>query len=123
MKDASATSIYGSRAANGVIYITTKRGKIGEKAVITASGNYGTARLARRVSNPMNSTELLNYQLSHGIIKQETYDKYINSGIDTNWEDYFLKMTHRLIKPTYLSKVVVIKQCIMYPVHIIFKMV
>ena len=77
----------------------------------------------RRVSNPMNSTELLNYQLSHGIIKQETYDKYINSGIDTNWEDYFFKMTHRLIKPTYLSKVVVIKQCIMYPVHIIFKMV
>ena len=91
LKDASATSIYGSRAANGVIYITTKRGKIGEKAVITASGNYGTARLARRVSNPMNSTELLNYQLSHGIIKQETYDKYINSGIDTNWEDYFFK--------------------------------
>ena len=91
LKDATATSIYGSRAANGVIYITTKRGKIGEKAVITASGNYGTARLARRVSNPMNSTELLNYQLSHGIIKQETYDKYINSGIDTNWEDYFFK--------------------------------
>ena len=91
LKDASATSIYGSRAANGVIYITTKRGKIGEKAVITASGNYGTARLARRVSNPMNSTELLNYQLSHGVIKQETYDKYINSGIDTNWEDYFFK--------------------------------
>ena len=91
LKDASAAAIYGSRAANGVIYITTKRGKIGEKAVITASGNYGTARLARRVSNPMNSTELLNYQLSHGIIKQETYDKYINSGIDTNWEDYFFK--------------------------------
>ena len=91
LKDASAAAIYGSRAANGVIYITTKRGKIGEKAVITASGNYGTARLARRVRNPMNSTELLNYQLSHGIIKQETYDKYINSGIDTNWEDYFFK--------------------------------
>ena len=91
LKDASATSIYGSRAANGVIYITTKRGRIGEKAVITASGNYGTARLARRVTNPMNSTELLGYQLSHGIIKQETYDKYINSGIDTNWQDYFFK--------------------------------
>ena len=91
LKDASATSIYGSRAANGVIYITTKRGRIGEKAVITASGNYGTARLARRVSNPMNSTELLGYQLSHGIIKQETYDKYINSSIDTNWQDYFFK--------------------------------
>ena len=91
--------------------------------MITASGNYGTARLARRVSNPMNSTELLNYQLSHGIIKQETYDKYINSGIDTNWEDYFFKDDAPTIKPTYLSKGVVIKQCIMYPVHIIFKMV
>lgn len=31
LKDASATSIYGSRAANGVIFITTKKGKLGEK--------------------------------------------------------------------------------------------
>ncbi|ADV43193.1 SusC/RagA family TonB-linked outer membrane protein [Bacteroides helcogenes] len=91
LKDASATSIYGSRAANGVIYITTKKGKIGEKALITISGNYGIAKLARRVSNPMNTQELLGYQLENGIIKQATYDKYINSGIDTNWQDYFFR--------------------------------
>ena len=91
LKDASATSIYGSRAANGVIYVTTKKGSIGEKAVITASGNWGTGSLARRVSNPMNTEQLLNYQLKHKIINQATYDKYINAGIDTNWEDYFFK--------------------------------
>ena len=91
LKDASATSIYGSRAANGVIYVTTKKGSIGEKAVITASGNWGTGSLARRVSNPMNAEQLLNYQLKHEIISQATYDKYINAGVDTNWEDYFFK--------------------------------
>ena len=30
LKDASATAIYGSRASNGVIMITTKRGKVGQ---------------------------------------------------------------------------------------------
>ena len=84
LKDASATSIYGSRAANGVIYVTTKKGSIGEKAVITASGNWGTGSLARRVSNPMNTEQLLNYQLKHNIINQATYDKYINVSIRRN---------------------------------------
>ena len=37
LKDASATAIYGNRGANGVIIITTKRGKAGEKAVIQLS--------------------------------------------------------------------------------------
>lgn len=89
LKDASATSIYGSRAANGVIYITTKKGSIGEKALIKVSGNYGTSQLARRVSNPMNSEQLLGYQLKNGIIDQASYDKYMASGVDTNWEKYF----------------------------------
>ena len=38
LKDASSTSIYGSRAANGVIVITTKRGK-GVKPTVTIKGN------------------------------------------------------------------------------------
>ena len=49
LKDASATSIYGSRAANGVIYITTKKGKKSEKAILTASGQYGFSSLAIRI--------------------------------------------------------------------------
>lgn len=39
LKDASATAIYGSRASNGVILITTKRGKVGSAMKITYDGN------------------------------------------------------------------------------------
>ena len=39
LKDASATAIYGSRASNGVIIITTKKGKSGQKAKIAYNGN------------------------------------------------------------------------------------
>ncbi|MEG1380580.1 MAG: TonB-dependent receptor plug domain-containing protein, partial [Bacteroidales bacterium] len=41
LKDASSTSIYGARAANGVIVITTKRGKMGQKGNITARTQWG----------------------------------------------------------------------------------
>jgi TonB-linked SusC/RagA family outer membrane protein len=41
LKDATSSSVYGSRAANGVILITTKSGKGQEKASINFSGNYG----------------------------------------------------------------------------------
>ena len=43
LKDASATAIYGSRASNGVILITTKRGKIGSDLRITYDGNVSVA--------------------------------------------------------------------------------
>ncbi|HEY8935668.1 MAG TPA: TonB-dependent receptor, partial [Cyclobacteriaceae bacterium] len=46
LKDASATAIYGSRGANGVVMITTKRGKSG-KSSITYSGNIGFSKMAR----------------------------------------------------------------------------
>ncbi|HEY8934164.1 MAG TPA: SusC/RagA family TonB-linked outer membrane protein, partial [Cyclobacteriaceae bacterium] len=46
LKDASATAMYGSRGANGVIMITTKRGKSG-KSSITYSGNIGFSKMAR----------------------------------------------------------------------------
>ena len=39
LKDASATAIYGSRASNGVILITTKKGKLGDKLRINYNGN------------------------------------------------------------------------------------
>ncbi len=91
LKDASATSIYGSRAANGVIYITTKKGKMGEKAIVTLSSSFGQSSLARRIGNPMNAQQLLDYQLSHKVIKQDVYDAHMANGFDTNWERYFFK--------------------------------
>ena len=57
LKDASATAIYGSRAANGVIVVTTKRGRIGRPQI-----NYaGSMSLNQRISygdlNLMNAGE------------------------------------------------------------------
>lgn len=46
LKDASATAIYGSRGANGVIIITTKKGKAGDRSRVTYDGYYTTANLA-----------------------------------------------------------------------------
>lgn len=48
LKDASATAIYGSQATNGVIVITTKRGKVGAP-IISYEGYYGFQQLPRRL--------------------------------------------------------------------------
>src|SRR5690606_28634721 len=48
LKDASSTAIYGSRDANGVIMITTKKGKTG-KARVRYSGYYGVQNLRKKI--------------------------------------------------------------------------
>lgn len=45
LKDASATAIYGSRGANGVILVTTNRGQHGQKAKVTYNGYYGQKKV------------------------------------------------------------------------------
>jgi TonB-linked SusC/RagA family outer membrane protein len=45
LKDASATAIYGSRGANGVILVTTNRGQKGQKPKVTYSGYYGQKKV------------------------------------------------------------------------------
>lgn len=42
LKDAAATALYGARAMNGVVVITTKKGRAGAKPIVTYSGNYST---------------------------------------------------------------------------------
>ena len=59
LKDASAASIYGSRAANGVIIITTKRGTVG-KPVVSFDAYYGTQEAAT-APDPLNAEELGRY--------------------------------------------------------------
>ena len=46
LRDAAATSIYGSRAANGVIFITTRRGRPGEQGTVRVNANFGVSQLA-----------------------------------------------------------------------------
>lgn len=90
LKDASAAAIYGSRAANGVIVITTKKGKVGKTKI-----NYDTW-VSR--STPYNLPRLLNAE-DYMIIKNEAlvnagkqpgYFPTLNSDgttVNTNWYD------------------------------------
>lgn len=49
LKDASATAIYGSRASNGVIIITTKKGKLGKRPTIGYSGNFNISEISKSI--------------------------------------------------------------------------
>ena len=62
LKDANATSIYGSRGANGVVIITTKRGKFNSKSKINFNTYYGQAQAHRlpQVTNGPQTATLLN---------------------------------------------------------------
>ena len=64
LKDAASAAIYGSKASNGVILITTKRGKVG-KPVVTYSGNVGFLNATRLVERLTSAeyAEMLNFAL------------------------------------------------------------
>src|SRR6185503_6870238 len=64
LKDASSTSIYGSRGANGVIVITTKRGAAG-KTNINYDFQYGFSALPHNKLQLMNSAEKLDYEVNY----------------------------------------------------------
>lgn len=57
LKDAASAAIYGSKAANGVVLITTKMGKPGEKMQVNLNSYYGMQSLGRRYDVINNSAE------------------------------------------------------------------
>jgi TonB-dependent starch-binding outer membrane protein SusC len=65
LKDASATAIYGSRGANGVIVITTKRGKTGAPK-INYDFQYGTSDPPESKLKLMNTQQKLDYEMANG---------------------------------------------------------
>jgi TonB-linked SusC/RagA family outer membrane protein len=72
LKDASATAIYGARAANGVILIQTKRGKLGAP-VINYSGSFGFQNVNKQMEM-MSPYEFAKYQVERGgITAKKTY--------------------------------------------------
>lgn len=87
LKDASSTSIYGARAANGVVVITTKRGKMGEKGHITARAQYGISKLAYGKWNQMNTSERLDYEEEIGLREPGTYDRELLERTNIDWRD------------------------------------
>lgn len=97
MKDASATSIYGSRAANGVVFITTKKGVKGEKPSIIVRGQYGVSNMIRHSVPLMNSEQWFDFNEmmdpafldKPGRAAQKDYA--LDHGINTDWTSYFFK--------------------------------
>ena len=88
LKDAASVAIYGSRAANGVIVITSKKGKYGEKAKVTLRANYGFSSMVEDKIDMMDSKQyiqfrdLINQPVSNSV--RELVDNY---GISTDWRD------------------------------------
>jgi TonB-linked SusC/RagA family outer membrane protein len=87
LKDASATAIYGSRGANGVIIVTTKRGKSGDTRV-AYSGYHGFSKVANKydVFNPQEYQTMRDTSTwGQGYMPEE--QKSIASGRSTDWQD------------------------------------
>lgn len=96
LKDASSTAIYGSRAANGVIFITTKKGKRGEKARVQIRGQFGMSSLINHNIDLMNTEEWFRFNESmdpNFLTPERAAQKEfaLKNGIDTKWMDYFFK--------------------------------
>jgi TonB-dependent starch-binding outer membrane protein SusC len=88
LKDASATAIYGSRGANGVILITTKKGKSG-KMRVNYNGYYGTQQVANRVKmlNAQQYMALLNDLRAENNLPPEFSNEDITQiGSGTDWQ-------------------------------------
>ena len=85
LKDASSTSIYGARAANGVIVITTKRGRRAEKPVINYRMQVGFSQISRANWNIMNTDERIRYEQEIGMTSGKEYDLLRRT--DVNWLD------------------------------------
>ena len=83
LKDASSTSIYGARAANGVIVITTKRGRMAERPRIEYRMQMGISQVASGKWDLMNTAERIAYEKEIGMTEGQNYN--VLSQIDVNW--------------------------------------
>ncbi len=90
LKDASAAAIYGSRAANGVIILTTKRGKSGP-ARISISAKYGIQQLPKRWdvmdAGQYLQTAKTQYANSGQTLPPGIAAQLANNTINTDWQD------------------------------------
>lgn len=94
LKDASSTSIYGARAANGVVVITTKRGTSTDKVDITFRTQQGYSELAHGTWNLMNTEERIRFEQEVGFDKGQDYDLLRKT--DVNWLDVVFNDRARL---------------------------
>lgn len=85
LKDASSTSIYGARAANGVIVITTKRGRMAERAKINYRMQLGFSQIAYGNWDLMDTDERIRYEKEIGFTDGKNYN--VLGKTNVNWLD------------------------------------
>lgn len=90
LKDASATAIYGSRGANGVIIITTARGVQGTPAKVSYNAYAGFKKVFHKY--PMMNTEQYMKMREYAGLYTNSLDE--DENVDTDWQDLFLKTGH-----------------------------
>ncbi len=83
LKDASSTSIYGARASNGVIVITTKRGRNMDRPNINYRMQMGISSMAHGNWDLMNTAERIQYEKETGMSAGQNYE--LLSRTDVNW--------------------------------------
>lgn len=87
LKDASASAIYGARAANGVVLITTKRGKSGGTRV-TLDSYFGIQKVTKTLP-VLNAAEFA--QLENEVFKNSYYKDPASLGEGVNWQNLIFR--------------------------------
>ena len=86
LKDASASAIYGSRGANGVILITTKKGTTG-KTTVTLDAYWGASKILNNI-DLMSGSEWYDYQSDLNGVRGNPIDLgLVDRNVSTNWMD------------------------------------
>ena len=94
LKDANATALYGSRGANGVIVITTKKGAFSQATTFTYKASLGFSEIGRQRFEMMNSRQLLEFQRTinrgtgAGLSDAEISEL---AQVNTDWSDLFFR--------------------------------
>lgn len=83
LKDASSSAIYGARAANGVVLISTKSGKIGKPII-----NYNGSASYRKISKKLDVLSPYEFVKLQGEVNSKYSDSYFKTGNDDNGNHY-----------------------------------
>ncbi|NLR90328.1 SusC/RagA family TonB-linked outer membrane protein [Flammeovirga agarivorans] len=93
LKDAASAAIYGSRGANGVVLVSTKKGKAG-RTIVSYDGYYGIQE-AWRQAPVMNAREYMTFHnegsINAGGAPRFTQDEINSNTVDTDWQDEMFK--------------------------------
>jgi TonB-linked SusC/RagA family outer membrane protein len=107
LKDASASAIYGVRAANGVILIETKSGRKNQKAEITYDGYYGT-QVAQNVLKMANAEQFTTMALESGSAADASFilnamQRYGRSRVNPNVPDVNTDWYNEILRPASIQ--------------------